>query len=169
MELWDAYKKDGTLAGCDIRRGSLIPAGLFHTVCEILVKHIDGSYLLMQRDWNKEGYPGLFEASAGGSVLKGETAFLGALRELKEETGIESDDWTMVYAQNDMKHTFYFGYLCVTDCAKDSVVLQKNETISYRWVSEDDFLKFINGSDCIQSQAKRWRPFLDKIVGRPLC
>lgn len=64
MEIWDAYLEDGTLAGSDLTRGSEIPHGLFHLVCEVIVRHIDGSYLLMQRDYNKINYPGLYEASA---------------------------------------------------------------------------------------------------------
>ncbi len=52
-------------------RGNPIPDGLFHIVSEVLVKHKDGSILVMQRDWHKEEHAGLFEASASGSILKG--------------------------------------------------------------------------------------------------
>ena len=45
-------------------RGNPIPDGLFHIVSEVLVKHKDGSILVMQRDWHKEEHAGLFEASA---------------------------------------------------------------------------------------------------------
>lgn len=31
----------------------------YHLVCYIAVKHIDGTYLLMQRDFRKEGYMSL--------------------------------------------------------------------------------------------------------------
>ena len=51
MELWDAYnagfeKIENTL----LVRREKIPDGLFHLVCDILVKHTDGTYLLMQRN-----------------------------------------------------------------------------------------------------------------------
>ena len=58
MEIWDAYFKDGTPAGVDLIRGEKVPEGLYHIVCEILVRHTDGDYLLMQRDFEKIGYPG---------------------------------------------------------------------------------------------------------------
>lgn len=163
MEIWDAYKKDGNLAGCDLCRDRPIPKGLFHIVSEVIVKHIDGTYLLMQRDWNKGGYPGLFEAGASGSILKGETACQGGVRELKEETGIISNDLTLIYSQNNMENTFYYGFLCVTDCSKDSIVLQKDETISYRWLNREDFLSFMNGSNFVSTQRNRWVPFLNKV------
>lgn len=45
MELWDAYKADGTLAGFNLIRGEKIPAGFFHMVCEAVIQHADGDFL----------------------------------------------------------------------------------------------------------------------------
>ena len=73
MELWDAYKSDGTLAGSTLVRGEKIPEGLCHAVSEVFVMHEDGSILLMQRDFNKPNYPGCWESGAGGAVKKGES------------------------------------------------------------------------------------------------
>lgn len=156
MELWDAYQKNGLPAGRDLVRGQPIPDGCFHIVSEVFVKHTDGSILLMQRDFEKVGFPGLFEAGASGSILKGETPYEGAVRELMEETGIYTDDLTYVFTYSDLKHAFYFGYLCVTDCEKSSIVLQKGETISYRWVSRDEFLKFVETPEYVPTQRERW-------------
>ncbi|MBP3673905.1 MAG: hypothetical protein J6J18_08775 [Oscillospiraceae bacterium] len=75
MEIWDAYLPNGTLAGCNLVRGEPIPEGLRHFVSEILVRHADGEYLLMQRDPRKCNYGGYFESTAGGSALKGEDAY----------------------------------------------------------------------------------------------
>lgn len=130
MEIWDAYKEDESLAGCDLVRGEPIPAGLYHVVCEVLVQHIDGTYLLMQRDLRKEDYPGLFEASAGGSATKGESAIACAERELTEETGIIATELVQIYRMLGC-HAIFYGFFCVTDCDKFSVTLQEGETISY--------------------------------------
>lgn len=54
MELWDAYDRDfKKIQGVTLVRGEVIPEGFFHLVCEIIVRHIDGSYLIMQRDKRK--------------------------------------------------------------------------------------------------------------------
>ena len=45
MELWDGYQRDGTLARVDLVRGEIVPEGLYHLVCEIIVEHQDGSIL----------------------------------------------------------------------------------------------------------------------------
>ena len=164
MEVWDAYRKDGSLAGIDLIRGEPIPGGLFHIVCEILVRHTDGSYLLMQRDFNKKGYPGMFEASAGGSILKGETPVCGAVRELKEETGITADNLIQIYRIIDdyNRNTIYYGFLCVTNCDKNSVTLQEGETISYIWLYEDEFLRFIDTAEYIKEHKNRLNLYLSK-------
>ncbi|MBR6753881.1 MAG: NUDIX domain-containing protein, partial [Clostridia bacterium] len=88
MEIWDAYLQDGTKAGMDLVRGEPVPEGLYHLVSEVLVRHEEGDYLLMQRSFEKPNYPGFWEATAGGSALKGEEALSCAIRETREETGI---------------------------------------------------------------------------------
>lgn len=141
MEIWDAYDENfNIIEGMTLIRGEehLIPEGVFHLVVDILVKHTDGTYLLMQRDLRKH-YPGMWEASAGGSALKGETPYEGAVRELKEETGIESSNLTEIgRIANPKNHSAYVDFFCITDCAKDSIVLQEGETIDYRWVTEEE-------------------------------
>lgn len=76
MELWDAYdEKFNKINGMVLERGNALPDGIYHMVCDIAVKHIDGTYLLMQRDWGKH-FGGMWELTAGGSALLGETAVL---------------------------------------------------------------------------------------------
>ena len=54
MELWDAYdEKLNKIEGMTLVRGEEVPDGVFHLVCEIIVRHTDGTYLLMQRDPQK--------------------------------------------------------------------------------------------------------------------
>ena len=60
MELWDAYDKNENKLGFTLVRGEPIPEGAFHLVCNILVRHKNGRFLLMRRDLQKEGYPGMY-------------------------------------------------------------------------------------------------------------
>ncbi len=143
MEIWDAYNSDfEIIEGVTLIRGeeASIPKGMYHLVCGVLVRHTDGSYLIMQRDPRKP-YPNMWEATAGGSALKGETPLEATYRELKEETGIEAKELKEIYRLvKDSTHSCYVEYLCVTDCEKISVVLQEGETVAYRWISEDELL-----------------------------
>ena len=161
MEIWDAYYKDGTKAGCDLIRDEVIPTGLYLLVCEILVRHIDGDYLLMQRDMSKPNDAGRYEASAGGSALKGEASLSCAKRELFEETGIKSDSFIEI-GRSTTHNTIYHLYLCTTDCDKTSISLQKDETMSYKWLCEKDFIHFINSNEIIKSQKERYYSYFVK-------
>ena len=158
MEIWDAYLADGTLANRDLVRGEPIPKGIYHLVCEILVRHIDGDYLLMKRDKQKPNYGGYYEATAGGSALKGENKISCAKRELLEETGISAADLREIgqYVSHD---TIYYNFLCVTDCDKASIILQEGETTSYKWASESDFIAFVNSDEMIDAQRIRYQDY----------
>lgn len=158
MEIWDGFYRDGTLANIDLIRDKPIPEGLYHLVCDVLVRHRDGDYLLMQRDYAKPNYGGRYEATAGGSALKGEDPLTCAKRELLEETGIPADSLTELgsYVSQD---TLYRQYLCLTDRDKDSIVLQPGETIGYKWLSEAEFIAFIRSGEMIPGQKRRYENF----------
>lgn len=92
IEKWDAYDKYfNKIADGSLIRGEVIPDGVYHLVGEIIVKHTDGTYLLMQRDYKKQ-FGGKWELTAGGSALQGESPLECAIRELREETGIVCSD-----------------------------------------------------------------------------
>jgi 8-oxo-dGTP pyrophosphatase MutT (NUDIX family) len=164
MELWDAYTKSGEPAGCDLVRGESIPPGLYHLVCDIIVRHIDGSVLLMQRDYNKDILPGVFEVSAGGSVIKGETAEQAAVRELCEETGIRAKRLLPLYRTvSEHSQSIHYGFLCIVGCEKSAIVLQPGETIGWKWLEKDTFLSFIESSAYDPAQRQRLVPCLETI------
>ena len=62
MELWDAYDGQGNKTSGELIRGQEIPEGCYHLVSEVVVRHEDGSFLLMQRSEDKAMFPGLFAA-----------------------------------------------------------------------------------------------------------
>lgn len=141
-ELWDAYNnKFNIISDITLVRGEPIPEGIYHLVCEIIVKHTDGTFLMMQRDYRKN-YGGMWEVTAGGSVLRGETPLLGAIRELKEETGLVAKDIKEIKrVVHDVHHSLYVVYLCITDCEKDAIVLQEGETIAYKWIDRKSLME----------------------------
>ena len=143
MEIWDAYDANfEKIEGVTLIRGeeASIPKGTYHLVVDILVRHTDGTYLLMKRDPRKN-HPNMWEASAGGSALKGETPLQAAFRELKEETGVETKELMEIKREvMDSSHSVYVEYLCVTDCDKDSITLQEGETVDYKWVPADEII-----------------------------
>ncbi len=160
MEVWDAYTADGKRTGEELYRGVRIPNGRFHMVCEVLVRHTDGDYLCMRRASTKPIYPGRWEATAGGSALKGEEPIDCIRRELKEETGLDGQNFRLlnrtVWEHNKC---IYYTYLCSYDGPKDSVVLQDGETEGYRWMTEREFGAFARGGGIIANQKKRYESY----------
>ncbi len=141
MELWDAYDSSfRKIENTTLVRGEAIPRDVFHLVCDVLVVHTDGTVLLMKRDYRKH-LGGLWEATAGGSALAGETPLQCAVRELKEETGIASDNLVELGKEiSNEKHAIHVEFLCVTSWDKNKILLQDGETIDYKWVSKKELL-----------------------------
>lgn len=163
MELWDAYDKEEVKLDFDLVRGEPIPDNVYHLVCETVVRHRDGDFLLMQRALDKEGWPGCWEVGAGGSALKGEKPEECARRELLEECGIKAGELRQIYHTRSEGHAIHYGYLCITDCPKDAVSLQEGETIAYKWVTKEELLDFLNSNDCIEPQKRSLKNFMEEL------
>ena len=164
MELWDAYHEDGTLAGFDLIRGERIPSNYFHLVSEAVIQHTDGDYLLMQRSFEKENFPGIWEIGAGGSVLKGENEIEAVLREVKEETGIAGGDLKEIYhIVHKGYQSIFFGYLLTTSCYKNSIQLQDKETIDYKWISKEELIEYYDSEQYPPRLRERLKDFINSI------
>ncbi len=88
-ELWDLYNGKREKTGRILQRGKPIPKGFYHLTVSVWIMNNQGQYLISQRHPNKS-YP-LYWECTGGSVLASEDSMQGALREVKEELGIELD------------------------------------------------------------------------------
>ncbi len=133
-ELWDVYDKDRCLTGKLHRRGDLLDPGEFHLVVQIWLRNSKGDYLLTKRAPNK-GFPLMWEFT-GGSALAGDTSLDAALREVKEETGLElrPENGTVIFQYSGADyHTDV--WLFVQDFDLQDVVLQENETCDKMYAS----------------------------------
>lgn len=175
IELWDAYDKDMNKTGDDLVRGQEIPDGLYHLACEVIVKHVDGTYLITKRDLNKSVWPGYWEIGSGGSALKGESPIDCITRELEEETGIslrnlvrhietDNDCFKEIdYRVLEKDKTHFYTYLCVTNIGKNDIVLQEGETIAYKWLTKKELLKLAHSPKAIPKQIERCEKYLEKL------
>ena len=168
MEIWDLYDKNmNPLHKTWERRKSRkqgIPEGEYHIVCDLLIRHADGDFLLTRRDLNKEIAPGLWEASAGGSALAGETPEEAAYREMLEETGLKPEKLEFVNSMvSDWSNSIFFSYVAYVSCDKDSVKLQEGETIEYKWVDLEGFFKFLDEEDALNGHNERYKKYIDTL------
>ena len=87
-EIWDLYDENRELIGRDHVRGEQLPIDGYHLVVHVWIRNSKGEYLILQRSANRTVFPLVWEC-VDGSVLKGEDSLQGALREVKEEVGVD--------------------------------------------------------------------------------
>lgn len=90
MELWDIYDKNRNKTGKTIKRGERLKQGEYHLIVHIWIKNSNNEFLIQQRS-EKVKNP-LVWSTTGGSAVAGEDSFTAALREVKEELGIDLTD-----------------------------------------------------------------------------
>ena len=164
MELWDAYTRNGVKTGGVLVRGQRMWPGIYHLVCEVLVRHIDGSYLCMIRSREKPNYPLYPECTAGGSALLGEDPLTCIRRELREETGIEWAEFEEVNVTiREYYATIFHSYVCTVDWPKDAITMQEGETEGYQWLSEAEFIELLNSDRMIPGQPQRMEDWFRKM------
>lgn len=143
-EIWDAYDKEGNKLGFGQFRDEPIPKGVYHIVVEIYTVTENKEILITQRHPDKAW--ALKWEITGGSILKGETPEEGAVRELREETGIRviASELNFVYSyiQKDVP-SIYKCYVVFIDKEATKIELQEGETVNYRYLPYDEFKKFI--------------------------
>ena len=145
MEVWDLYDKYKNVTGKKCVRGDIIPDNYYHLVVHVWIKNKKGEYLISQRSENKHSFPLMWEC-VGGAVLQGENSIDGAIRETKEEVGINlsKEKGNLIFSKvrdtingkrfNDIMDVWLFEYNgeidlnnATTDEVKDSRWMNKNE------------------------------------------
>ena len=170
-ELWDAYDREGNCLGFELVRGEPLPEGVCHLVAEVYSVTYDGRILITQRHPDKS-WGGFWECT-GGSIVKGETPVEGALRELREETGIvvHPDQLRLFYIYKDGSHTIYHSFVTFFDPAEQTVRLQEGETVDYRLLPYEDYKRFILTqafTEGIRDRFLAYEEAFDRIIGEQI-
>ncbi|SDO10988.1 Isopentenyldiphosphate isomerase [Psychrobacillus sp. OK028] len=124
--------------------------GDFHQVVHIWIMNKKGEFLIQQRQPWKVGWPNMWDCAAAGSVLLGETSESGAIREVKEELGIELQ---MEHAEVLFTLKFSRGFddhwLVKQEIDVEQLNLQYEEVADARWATADEILGLVESGDFI--------------------
>lgn len=91
MSLMDVLDENGKPTGEIKSKKEIHEQGLWHMASWVWIYNNKGEILLQQRSKNKDNHPGEWDISAAGHVDAGETPLLAAVREIKEEIGLDID------------------------------------------------------------------------------
>jgi 8-oxo-dGTP diphosphatase len=153
-ELWDIYNINRVRTGRTVDRAKMteeiaremLARGEYHIVVNVWCKNPEGKFLISKRAPTKEY--GLFWECTGGSAIAGEDSLTAAIREAKEELGVELDakngrlyktiDRTPVFPD------FMDVWLFDLDMLIENVVLQDGETCDAMWATKEIILDMLD-------------------------
>lgn len=97
--------EQGNIIGEDTRE-NIHSKGLLHCEIHVWFYTPKGEIIFQHRAKNKDTYPDLLDATVGGHVEIGDNYEDAALREIKEETGIQAEKNDIVFIQNIRSKSF---------------------------------------------------------------
>ena len=157
-EIWDLYTKYREKTGKEQIRGKEIPQGFYHMVVHVWIRNRQGQYLMAQRAESQIAFPLMWEC-VGGAVLKGENSIDGAIREVKEEIGLDLDpaDGKMVFSKiretacgkpvQDIMDVWLFEYDGESQLEKATT----KEAADCKWMSADEIRKLYDDGKLVSS------------------
>lgn len=86
-EIFDVVNEADEVIGCE-KRGEVHRLGLRHRAVHVLVFNSRGEIFLQKRSMSKDTFPGAWDSSASGHLDAGEDYDVCAIRELREEIGL---------------------------------------------------------------------------------
>lgn len=158
MELWDVYDEDRLPTGRTAVRGGTRPAGDCQLVVHVCLFNARGELLIQQRQHTKRYYPDRWDVSVGGGVIAGETARAAAMRELREELGIDLDlSHTVAAVTLSFDGGFDDYFLVDFDEPLSTLTLQTEEVQAARWATREEIHQMI----AYRTFAPYWPSFID--------
>jgi mutator protein MutT len=144
-EKWDLFDKNRNKLNRVATRGEKLKFGEYHLVVNAWIKNDKDEFLITRRSENKK-HPLMWECT-GGSVLMGETSKEAAIREVKEELGIDVKDGILIgstirYYPN--RPDILDVWLFKSNCKIEDVQIQEDEVCEVMLASSDKIKEIYN-------------------------
>lgn len=147
-EFLDVLDEKGNETGIKKTKKEVHEKGLWHRAAHVWIYNSKGEILLQKRAKTMDSYPGLWDISSAGQVSAGEKPEESAIRELKEELGIEINSKDLksigvrkvsqsVPKKNWHNNEFYHVYLIKLDIDLSEIILQKEEVEKVEFISPE--------------------------------
>ncbi len=142
MEIFDLYDKDFNKLSKTMVRGTTNNHGEYHLVVHMWFRNKDGKYLIQQRNKLTDRVPYQWSCT-GGAAISGDTSLIAAVRETKEELGVEIDSQKFKlinrYFMDEIDTSYITDvYLIEEDILIKDLILDKVEVkdVAYKTINE---------------------------------
>lgn len=143
MEIWDILDKQGNKTHRTIVRGEDLKDGEYHLVVHIWIMNSKGEFLIQKRADTLKLMPGMW-AATGGSAIAGEDSKTAALREVKEELGIDiSVDSIHKIWRVTRKHNLADVWFVKQDVNIEDLELLEEEVSNAKWVTKEELKSMV--------------------------
>ncbi len=172
-ELIDICDENNELLGVVKPKKEAQRDGSWHRLAHICMHNSEGKILLQLRSKDKSWYPDVWDISSAGHVAAGEEPIHGALREAREELGLEIEKKDLVFigikkqetVYNDLiENEFAYVYLYKFDGDISTLTFHDGEVQDARLVSLADMEEELkNTPDRYVARGVYWQEVIDEV------
>ena len=180
-ELIDIVDKYGYPTGEIIDREQAHRDGIWHRTAHLwLVREKEGCFqiLLQKRSKDKESYPGCYDISSAGHIPAGVEYKTSAIRELKEELGIDAEEKDLIFCgdRNIISDQYFHGkpfrdrqysrvFIMWCDLSEDKFCVSEDEVESVCWLDFDQCYQGVENNLFLNCIALDELQMLKKVLG----
>ncbi len=153
-EMVDILNSDGSPTGEVRSKKEAHEKGLWHRAAHVWFVNGRGEILMQKRADNLESHPGEWDISAAGHLSAGNTRIQGALREVKEELGIELEEKDLKKIGELHNESIHRGgkyinkeyddvYVVRKDVPISDITVQKSEISEVKYVPAPELARWV--------------------------
>jgi len=161
METWDILDENGNKTGRIVERGENLTQGEYHLVVDVWIMNLKNEFLISRRTPSKHPDPGKWNPVCG-SAIAGEDSISSALRETKEELGINLDTQNGKLVKRFIcdPESIIDVWLFKQNVDINTVQLQTEETDDIMWATSKMIKQMIDDNDFIHPKRV---PYIDEL------
>lgn len=166
MEILDVLDENGNLIAKRERvdDGKNLLDGEFNLVVHVWIMNSNGEFIITKRSMNKKNRPNIWEIT-GGCILSGERSIDGALREVKEELGIELDiDNAKYFSKVKRDKRLVDIWFFKQDFDIKDIVIEPKEVSEVKFVKLEEIISLIEQDLFIQTPKEYIEEFSKFII-----
>ena len=149
MEYIDIFDENNEPTGKVKEKNQAHEDGDFHRTAHVWIINDKNELLLQKRSASKKSHPNCWDISGAGHIRAGESVIDGAIRELKEELGVEAKEKDLQYiatiknTKNPKNMEFQYVYLLRCNKKIEDYIFEDEEVSEVKYVYYKELEKMV--------------------------